>query len=81
VRCHVLFYLFILALGAKTATVAKLMGGFVVFFLGAQNRNFMKVRGQKLLFSLNFINADTRTNAIIPYSNGTHCHPYTFGYI
>jgi len=27
-------------------------GGFVVFFLGGQNRNFVKVRGRKLLLSL-----------------------------
>jgi len=29
------------------------MGGFVVFFLGGQNRNFVKVWGRKLLLSLN----------------------------
>jgi len=35
-----------LALGVKTAIVAKLRGDFVVFFLGCQNRNFVKVRGE-----------------------------------
>jgi len=40
-----------LALGAKTATGAKLRGQFCSFFLGGQNRNFGKVRGLKLLLS------------------------------
>jgi len=39
-------------LGAKTATVTKLKGWFCSFFLGGQNCNFVKVRGQKLLLSL-----------------------------
>jgi len=50
----VLFFLFFFGLGgAKIATVAKLGGGFVVFFLGGKNRNFVIVRGRKLLLSLN----------------------------
>jgi len=38
---------------AKTATGAKLMGQFCsFFFLGGQNRNFLKLRGLKLLLNL-----------------------------
>jgi len=46
---------FFLPWGAKTATVAKFRGRFCSFFLGGQNRNFVKVRGWKLLLSLKFI--------------------------
>jgi hypothetical protein len=42
----VLFFFFFLALGAKTATIAKLRGRFCSFFL---------LRGRKLLLSLYFI--------------------------
>jgi len=38
--------------GAKTATVAKLRGRFYSFFLGGQNRKFVKVRRRKRLLSL-----------------------------
>jgi len=38
--------------GPKLPQVQNLGGGFVVFFLGGQNRNFGKVRGLKLLLSL-----------------------------
>jgi len=41
-----------LAWGAKTATVANLRGQFCSFFLEGQNRNFVKVRGRKLLLGL-----------------------------
>jgi len=39
-------------LGAKTATMQNLGDRFVVFSLGGQNRNFVKVRGLKLQLSL-----------------------------
>jgi len=38
--------------GPKLPQVQNLGGGFVVFFLGGQNRNFGKVRGLKRLLSL-----------------------------
>jgi len=38
--------------GPKMLQLQNLGGGFVVFFLGGQNRNFVKVRGRKLLLSL-----------------------------
>ena len=42
--------------GAKTATVAKLRGRFCSFFISqGQNRKFVKVKGQKLLSSLQFL--------------------------
>jgi len=37
--------------GPKLPQVQNLWGGFVVFFLGGQIRNFKKVRGLKLLLS------------------------------
>ena len=37
--------------GPKLLQLQNLGGGFVVFFLGGQNRNFVKVRGRKLLLS------------------------------
>jgi len=47
-----------LALGAKTATCAKLRGQFCsFFFLRGQNHNFKKVKGLKLLLSLIFLNS------------------------
>jgi len=60
------FYIFFyqkLALGAKTATFAKLRGRFCsFFFLGGENRNFMKVRRQKLLLSLKKKTTKNRAN-------------------
>ena len=49
------FFSFFLPWRAKTATVAKLRDGFVVFFffIGDQNRNFVKVKERKLLLSQN----------------------------
>jgi len=45
-------YLFIFGLGgAKLLQLQNLGGNFVVFFLGGQNRNFVKVRGRKLQLS------------------------------
>jgi len=38
--------------GPKLPQMQNLGGGFVVFFLGGQNRNFEKVMGLKLLLSL-----------------------------
>jgi len=38
--------------GPKLPQMQNLGGGFVIFFLGAQNCNFEKVRGLKLLLSL-----------------------------
>jgi len=38
--------------GPKLPQIQNLGGGFVVFFLGGQNRNFEKVMGLKLLLSL-----------------------------
>jgi len=53
VYADVLFFLFFLALGAKTTKDAKLKGPFCSFLLlGGQNRNFVKVRGLKLQLSL-----------------------------
>jgi len=50
---------------AKTATVAKLRGRFCsFFFLGGQNRNFVKVWRRKLLLSLEFL-----MNCIVYYRN------------
>ena len=50
------FFIFIFALGVKTATIAKLRRRFCsFFFLVGQNRNFGKVRGLKLLLSLLFM--------------------------
>jgi len=50
-----------LALGAKTATGVKLRGQFCSFFLlGSQNRNFGKVRGLKLLLSLDIMQKEYR---------------------
>jgi len=40
--------------GPKLPQVQNLGGGFVVFFLGGQNRIFEKVRGLKLLLSHDF---------------------------
>jgi len=51
--CYFLFFFW--PRGAKTAAVAKPRGQFCsFFFLGAQNRNFVKVKGPKLLLSHNF---------------------------
>jgi len=49
--CHVSVDGVKIGLRAKPATDAKLRGGFEVFFLRGQNRNFGKVRGLKLLLS------------------------------
>jgi len=38
--------------GPKLPQMKNLGGHFVVFFLGGQNRNFVKVRGLKLQLSL-----------------------------
>ena len=38
--------------GSKLPHMQNLRGGFVVFFLGGQNRKFEKVRGLKLLLNL-----------------------------
>jgi len=40
--------------GPKQPQVQNLRGGFVVFFLGGQNRNFEKVKGLKLLLSQSY---------------------------
>ena len=40
--------------GPKLPQMQNLRGRFVVFFLGGQNRNFVKVRGLKLQLSLYF---------------------------
>jgi len=45
-----LFFLFFL-LRVKTATVAKLMDDFVIFFIGSQNHNFVNVWMQRLLLN------------------------------
>ena len=37
--------------GPKLPQLQNLGGGFVIFFLGGQNRNFGKVRGLKLQLS------------------------------
>jgi len=51
---RIIFFLFFFALGAKTAIVVKHRGWFCSFFpLRDQNYNFIKIRRQKLLFSLN----------------------------
>jgi len=42
--------------GPKMLQLQNLGGGFVVFFLRGQNRNFVKVRGQKLLLSHFIVN-------------------------
>jgi len=48
-----LFFLFFFGLGGpKLLQLQNLVGGFVIFFLGGQNRNFGKVRGLKLQLSL-----------------------------
>jgi len=41
--------------GPKLPQMQNLGGRFVVFFLGGQNRNFVKVRGLKLQLSLFFL--------------------------
>jgi len=41
--------------GPKLLQLQNLGGGFVVFFLWGQNRNFVKVRGRKLLLNLKII--------------------------
>jgi len=40
--------------GPKLLHVQNLGGGFAVFFLGGQNRNFEKVRGLKFLLNLQY---------------------------
>jgi len=58
----VLFFYFFLAVGVKTATVAKLRGQFCsFFFLGGQNRNFVKVRGRKLILN----QKETKINCLL----------------
>ena len=49
---HVIFFIFFLSWGTKTATVAKHRGLFCSFFFMVQNHNFGKVRGLKLQLSL-----------------------------
>jgi len=49
-------FLFFFCLGGpKLLQLQNLGGGFVVFFLEGQNRNFEKVMGLKLQLSLNII--------------------------
>ena len=49
--CYFLFLLKIGIGGPKLLQLQNLGDNFVVFFLGGQNCNFMKVRGRKLLLS------------------------------
>ena len=49
--CHISVDRVKIDIGAKTVTDVKLRGGFVVFFLKGQTRNFVKVKGLKVQLS------------------------------
>jgi len=50
------FYFLFLPWGPKLLQLQNLGGGFLVFYsLGGKNRNFVKVKGRKLLLNLSRI--------------------------